>query len=180
VETEVFPGDIVNIKVQLKPFRDEPVSRIVPFTVPKDSKPGSLLLEVRGGGMISLTSFLLKMQGLDELLKPAKSKQKSLQDLVTELRDRDRNNDIVVEMGNVEQDALLAAPDPLPGSTRKIPIPSSPKVAAQNPLSGAGKSAVKFSGKTEEAKPVKFHITTDYIIDSGDAQVAIMVKAPTR
>jgi hypothetical protein len=126
--------------------------------------------------MVSLTSLLLKMQGLDELmLKPAKSKQKSLQEVVKEFQDRDRNNDIVVEPIDPEQDPLLAPPDPQLDNTRKKSV--TPKSTEGKTLSGANKSAGKLLGKAEDAKPAKAHLTIDYIIDNGDLQVPLMVTA---
>jgi len=169
------PGDTVNIEVKLKPFRGEIVTRVVPFTIPKDTKPGTLLLEVRGGGMISLTSLLLKLQGLDGLLaKPAKDKQKSIADIVKEFSDRDRNNDLVVEIMDTEQEVLLNAPDSPPGAAKKkTKEPQEPKPpAVKNSLPNVEKPVLK----AEEQKPVKARSKTDYIIDSGEAQVAITVN----
>ena len=170
------PGDTVNIEVKLKPFRGDPVVRVVPITIPKDTKPGAMLLEVRGGGMISLTSLLLKLQGLEEIVaKPAKDKQKSLEELVKEFSDRDRNNDLVVEMIDAEQETLLNAPDnPAGAGKNKAKDPQEPKPpAAKNPLPNVDKPALK----AEESKQVKARSKIDYIIDSGDAQVAIQVNA---
>jgi len=172
------PGDTVNIHVQLKPFRGEPITRVVPFTIPKETKPGPLMLEVRGGGMISLPNLLLKLQGLDILAKAAKEKQKSLDDLVTEFSDRDRNNDLVVEVMEATPEEALNAPDALRGAGKGKPK-SSPEMqllTEKNVEPDAEKSALK----PEEQKPVKARTKIDYIIDSGDAQLAIMVNAAVK
>ena len=169
------PGDTINIGVRLKPFRGELVTRVVPFTIPKDTKPGTLLLEVRGGGMISLPNLLLKLQGLDDLLaKPSKDKQKSLADLVKDFSERDRNNDLVVEIMETEQEALLNTANSTVGPKSSPKNPQEPKPsAAKNALPAMEKSVLN----AEEQKPVKAKAKTDYIIDSGDAQITITVNA---
>jgi len=170
------PGDTVNIDVKLKPFRGETITRVVPFTIPRDRKPGALMLEVRGGGMISLTSLLLKLQGLEGVLaKPVKDKQKSIAEMAKEFSERDRNNDLVVEIVEAEQEAMLNAPEsPVGAPKNKTKDPQEPKPpAVKNPLPSVEKPILK----AEEQKPVKARSKTDYIIDNGDAQVAIMVNA---
>lgn len=170
------PGDTVNINVKLKPFRGEPLIRTVPFTIPKDQESGPMILEVRGGSMVSLSQLLLKTQGLDlNLLKP-QNKNKSLESAVKDFTERDRNNDIVVEVMDKELDALVGE---LSGekteSGNKDIIGIKPQQTGD-----ATKAAVRKNDKTSVEKPlkavakVKNYLTTDYIID-GDTQITVEV-----
>lgn len=164
------PGDKVEITVTLKPFRGETIICKVPFTIPKDQPAGPLTLEVRGGGMIPLAELLSKRQKGDEELLQAvgKLKTKTFADMIKELAERDRNNDIVVEVLSVEAGELLGGLGPAKAPTAKLDPVANPGAAAgkQPPRTGRGGD----SGK----KPEKGTLSTDYIIDS-DAQVLINV-----
>lgn len=176
------PGDKVDITVKLKPFRGEPIVRTVPFTIPKDQEPGTLILEVRGGSMVSLSQLLLKSQGLDlDLFKPQKNKNKTLDAMVKDFVERDRNNDIVVEIMDKELDQLVEelSPDKIDakdkdkdkGKTGIKPQSKTDDVAKNNIQKTAKQSGDK-SLKT--ASKTKNYLTTDYIID-GDTQVTVEV-----
>ena len=52
------PGDTVVINVKLQPFREEPITKEIFFTVPKDQPYGEVTLEVRGGGVVPLPYLL--------------------------------------------------------------------------------------------------------------------------
>ncbi|CUH95512.1 putative secreted protein [Propionispora sp. 2/2-37] len=180
--TTAKPGDTVAINVQLKPFRGEPITRTVNFTVPQEQAPGPLLLEVRGGGMVPLTQLLLSQQGVDEaLLKgiKAKTKTKSFEDTLNNFVSRDRNNTVVVEIldtqmpagaGGEEKTAENKAVDTevLPQSQDDD---TSLKVKKKRELTIENKGEVA----TAQAK-YKAFITTDYIVDN-DTQVLLNVEA---
>lgn len=168
------PGDIIDIAVKLKPFRGEPISRVVSFEVPKNQPEGALTLEVRGGGMVPLLQ-LLKRQGLDEsLLAIGKTKQRNqgFADVIKEFVDRDRNNDIVAEI-------LDLGTDEVSGNSK---IKSNTGDGKQQESILLQKSEVNLKKEPKESsgqnirrqEKTKNHITTDYIID-GEAQVVINV-----
>ncbi|SHI52023.1 SpoIVB peptidase S55 domain-containing protein [Propionispora hippei] len=169
------PGETVPIQVKLKPYRSEPVSITVNYTVPKEQAAGPLLLEVRGGGMIPLTQLLLKKQGLDVELKNLKAKAKNMTfaDSINEFTSRDRNNAIVVEVLDTGVMPQGMADSGKAGSDDKaglFPVEESTENSAG--ASGTLKGALT-SGTAETVKP-KTCTTTDYIIDN-DAQVLINV-----
>ena len=56
------PGDTVVINVKLQPFREEPITKEIFFTVPKDQPYGEVTLEVRGGGVVPLPYLLEKQK----------------------------------------------------------------------------------------------------------------------
>jgi predicted CopG family antitoxin len=164
------PGEKIEITVSLKPFRGEMITRKVPFTVPKNQPAGPMTLEVRGGGMVPLIELLSKRQkGDEELLQTiGKLKTKSFADMIKELAERDRNNDIVVEVLSAEAGEFL-------GGAGK----AKPPAAKLEPVSGANAAAGKQSprtGSAGSAKKVesKSSVSTDFIIDS-DTQILINV-----
>ncbi len=166
------PGDKIEITVTLKPFRGETITCKVPFTIPKDQPAGPLTLEVRGGGMVPLAELLSKRQkGDDELLQVAgKLKTKTFAEMLKELSDRDRNNDIVVEVLSAEAGELLSGPGPAKAPRAKIDPVVTPKAAAGKQPTRAGRSADAV--KRPENKST---YSTEYIIDS-DAQVLVTVS----
>lgn len=164
------PGETINVTVKLKPYRGEMLTRVVPFTIPKDQKTGPMTLEVRGGGMIPLTELLLKRQGLDELLK-GKKKDQTFADSLKEFMNNDRNNDIVVEPLQMtgedgeNQPGLMSPND----KARKLNVSDSTPEKTQS-----SKASSLLSKKADEAK-VKGFISTDYIVD-GDTQLLVQIE----
>lgn len=179
---EAKPGDKVDIEVKLKPFRSEPITRHVTYTVPQDQQPGTLMLAVRGGGMISLAQLLGKNQVSEEDITKlflTKPKAKSLEEAVNELVNRDRNNDIVVEA--IE----MSMPNSTTGGTGKntkpaadkkfepAPTPVQPDIAQLTTKLGSSFTQ-KAKNAKNDANKRKVHLTTDYIID-GDAQIVLTI-----
>jgi hypothetical protein len=167
--TNVKPGDKVDIAVKLKPYRGEPFVRTIAYTVPKEQAAGPLTLEVRGGGVLPLTALLLKQQGAGDLLalNQLKNKEQSLSDEVKDFVGRDHNNDIVVEVMNIPVLGAVA-PGKTPNSqkaadnvqTVKNPLQAVKQTESQNNVTNAG-------GKSS--------VSTDYII-GGDTQVVLNVS----
>ena len=169
------PGDTINIAVKLKPFRGETYTQMVPFVIPIDQPAGPLSLEVRGGGMVPLLQLLSKSPGLGEgLLLVSKPKEnKEFADDIKDFLKRDRNNDIVVEVSDMD----VAMGDVLGTSKTEKEDSKKQKDIVLNNSDTMLKKATKADvtpSKKEPEKPKNF-ITTEYII-SGDAQVVIDVK----
>lgn len=176
------PGEKVDITVKLKPFRGEPIVRTVPFVIPSDQGEGPLTLEVRGGGMIPILQLLSKQQGVDEgllLLSKVKDQNKNFADIIKDFSKRDRNNDIVVEVLNMDVDVN----DVL--GTGKVKATTNDSKKDENSVAITANTPNKKEVKKEIGeKPVadkkkqeknKNTIATDYII-GGDAQVIINVE----
>ena len=182
--TEAKPGDVIDIEVKLKPFRGETITLAVPFTIPSDQPAGSLILEVRGGGMVPLLQLLSASQGLDAelfMLGKPPEKDKKFADLIKEFTERDRNNDIVVEIANtdigmVDVDVLGASKLKKTNHDSKKPDPST----LEQGNTASKKSVKETKGHDKEKKEkAKSHITTDYII-GGDTQIVINVGKVTK
>lgn len=172
------PGDKVNITVKLKPFRGEPVTRTVVYTIPREQEPGPLMLEVRGGSMVSLSQLLLKSQGLDlDLLKPKKNQ--TLDSMLKDFAERDRNNDIVVEVMDKGVEELVEELSSEKADTKdkeKDKIGLKPQSPVDDNAKGNLKKKDKAYAEKAEKSPTKAknYLTTDYIID-GDTQIVINV-----
>lgn len=177
---EAKPGDKVNIEVKIKPYRRDAITRNITYTVPKDQQPGTLMLSVRGGGMISLAQLVGKKQAGEEDLSKlfmTKPRPKSLEEAVKELVNRDRNNDIVVEAIEMAMpDATLGAAgknaNPVADKFEASPSPAQPEAKKTAKSSRANTQNTK-SAKGDDSKR-KVYITTDYIID-GDTQVMLNI-----
>lgn len=171
------PGDTINVEVKLKPFRQEPITRNVSFTVPKEQAAGPLSLSVRGGGFVSLAALLKKLGAEGELPKPTRKTPKSFEEMIKEFSTRDRNNDIVVELpgfGDLLDDGAGGEKKP------KLKLVGSEKSAVeQEPAKpekpGKTKPAASLlSARKPEAK-VKGVLTTDFIIE-GETEVSIEIS----
>lgn len=168
------PGETISITVKLKPFRGENITRVVPYTIPKDQKPGPMTLEVRGGGMIPLTQLLLKKQGLDDdILNGDKKKNQSFADMLKEFSQSDHNNDIVVEQLALDNN-VLAAESGLAVPAQDKPAKNSNDENTQEKNAAKQSSPLSLAIKKTDEKSKSF-ISTDYIVD-GDTQVVVEVS----
>ncbi|HWR44350.1 SpoIVB peptidase S55 domain-containing protein [Sporomusa sp.] len=176
------PGDKVDIAVKIKPFRNDPVTRHITYTVPKEQQPGTLMLSVRGGGMVSVAQLVGKRQNGEEdfsKLFMTKAKPKSLEEAVKELVNRDRNNDIVVEAIEMNMPDVASAgagknAKPVADTFETSPSPALPDSSGKKPAkTGRTGSEVAKTAKGDDSKQ-KVYITTDYIID-GDTQVMVNI-----
>lgn len=168
------PGDTVNITVKLKPYRGEPITRVVPYTVPSDQPEGPLTLAVRGGGMVPLSQLILAKQGLgEEVYKLERSKHQSFSEVLNEFKHRDRNNDIVVEIMAGDMGGLIS---PDEQTVPKIGANSQPQPAPKLQTEPSFKPSILAKSEAENGtKRGKAFITTDYIIE-GDTQVLLNIR----
>ena len=180
--TDVKPGDTIDIAVKIKPYRSEPVTRHISYTVPQDQQEGTLMLAVRGGGMISVAQLMGKRQvGEDDISKLfiPKVRPKSLEDAVKELVNRDRNNDIVDEAidmagfdGAFGNEGKGTRPVTDKFETTPSPALKEPTVKKSAKSSSSQNKNIKNTKSDEDKR--KVYITTDYIID-GDTQLVLNV-----
>lgn len=172
------PGDSIDISVQLKPYRGVPITRVVSYTIPKDQPAGAMILEVRGGGMIPLAQ-LLKRQGLDEDLfkvrkDKVKNKSKSFDSVIKEFTERDRNNDLVVEIFDTSMFNLgPGLQQPKEAKEIQLDTEFEAKLDAKPKKAANSEQSLPDAQKAAGDKG-KNYITTDYIID-GDYQVTVNV-----
>ncbi len=168
----VKPGETVKIAVKLKPYRGQPVTRIVDFTVPKDQAAGPLTLSVRGGGMVPLLQLLLK-KDIEDLVKPEKNRKKTFDELLQDFSSRDRNNDIVVEVMEMEETDYLG--DRTETGKEQPNLTTEPKPTPKRESKKTPVAPLAAPLKDKDAKKAKAHLTTDYIIE-GDTRVILSVS----
>lgn len=172
------PGEVVDIEVKLKPYRSEPITRTVSYTVPKDQKSGLLNLTVRGGGFFSLASLLKKLGAEVESPKPTRKPPKSFEEMMKEFSKRDRNNDIVIELagaGDVDEDGIDPEKKPKLKLTEKEKAARSTAPAKPDKPAKA-KPATSLLKQGKPDKKDKGCLTTDYIIE-GDTEISVEINA---
>ena len=147
-ETNIKPGDTVHIEVKIRPFRAEPVTRVITLTIPEDTAPGSLYVTVRGGGVTPGGQEAHKPDGGKEPFKEGeKGKWDALEKMVKDFSEREKNNDIVAEFYPSPGDSSEAGNSGGPGgqgseSGDKGPVPTS-----------------------LESEPIKAKVSTEYVIE---------------
>ncbi|MBP3723729.1 MAG: SpoIVB peptidase S55 domain protein [Selenomonadaceae bacterium] len=134
-------GDKVNFKVTLRPYRGKDETVTIPYFVPYTQAKGDLTLDVRGGGLIPLTTdtSMFAQEGLGE---DTKTKLKKLSETSS-------NNDIVIA----------------PGAPAALMSENEQKKMIQRALEAQENAEAKFGAKLKNPpknKPYK----TNYVIEN--------------
>lgn len=145
----VKPGETVNFKVTLQPYRSQTVTVDVPFTVPKTQRDGVMHLDVHGGGLVSLEKLLAAAQSeMGVVTSDNQEQSKTAKERLHDLGETDSNHEIVIEPG----------PGPvLSEKEQKKEIEAA--IRWQEELQASGQ-------KAEPDKPPKAKFATDYVIDN--------------
>ena len=145
----VKPGETVNFKVTLQPYRAQKVTVDVPFTVPKGRREGSMHLDVHGGGLVSLEKLLQAAQAEAGIVTPdTQDGSKTVKESLHDFGETDSNNEIVIEPG----------PGPvLSEKEQKKEIEAA--IRRQEEEQASGKQA-------EPSAPPKAKLATDYVIEN--------------
>ena len=157
-KTTARPGETVQIKTTIKPYRKDKETLLIPYTVPENQPDGTLNLDVRGGGMVPVTPLMLLQQTTGVAVQSEADKAQTTADKLKALAETGRNNEIIIAPG--------AAAQPLTEKEQKKVLREA--AAAAKRAAAAAKSAprkVDFLHKA--AKPegqTKFE--TNYIIDN--------------
>ncbi|MCR5176205.1 MAG: SpoIVB peptidase S55 domain protein [Anaerovibrio sp.] len=155
-KTEVTPGEELSFKVTIKPYRSEKQVMDVPYTVSKTQLPGTLSLDIHGGGLVNVAKLLLAQQGGDEELEADKSV--TTEAILKKMVDANRNNEIIIEP---------AVAPPMTEAQQKEAIKQAIKQAKK--AEEQAKKALESGEKPEAVKPAAEPVsryTTDYIIDN--------------
>lgn len=91
---KVKPGDVVNFKTTIKPYRKPEEVLKIPYTVPKMQPAGTMNLEFRGGGLVPVAQLLLMQTGVD--MSPEEDKQKTTAEKIKDFLLTDKNNEIII------------------------------------------------------------------------------------
>ena len=145
----VKPGETVNFKVTLQPYRSQTVTVDVPFTVPKTQRDGVMHLDVHGGGLVSLEKLLAAAQSeMGVVTSDNQEQSKTAKERLHDLGETDSNHEIVIEPG----------PGPvLSEKEQKKEIEAA--IRWQEEMQASGQ-------KVGPDKPPKAKFATDYVIDN--------------
>ena len=149
----VKPGETVNFKTVIHPYRKENETLTIPYTVPKNQLPGTLHLDIRGGGLIPVAQLAAQNAGalLAEDGAPVSTKEKLKEFLQT-----GSNNEIIISPG--------APAVPLSEKEQKKAIKAAIKAAKENPAQEERK--VNLLGTKKETVSKETRFATDYIIEN--------------
>ena len=85
----------MNFRTTIKPYRQDKETLLIPYTVPKNQREGTLHLDLRGGGFVPVTSALLQQAaGIDTSAEEDKAQttKEKLHDFVS----AGQNNEIII------------------------------------------------------------------------------------
>ncbi len=157
---EVRPGDTVNFKITMKPYRAEKLTVTVPFTVPKTQREGALHLDVHGGGLVSVEQLLSAMQG--QGVVTADDNDVTTEDQLKNLMETPANNEIIIE----------------PGSTPVMSEKEQQK-AIKEAIRAQEEAEKNPDAAKEPQKPPMGRLSTKYVIDNViHAMVNVSKDAP--
>ena len=155
-KTEVKPGETVNFKTTIKPYRGDKETLLIPYTVPKNQHSGLMSLDVRGGGFIPIAQLLLAQQLAADTDAGAATAAAAVEDdanistadKLRELKKTGRNNEIIISP------ALSAL-----GENAKAQEKRPAKAKEEHKVALLQK-------KSETQKPGETKFATEYVIDN--------------
>lgn len=149
------PGETVNFKTTIKPYRGEKQTLTIPFTVPKLQQEGTMHLDVRGGGFIPVTAAMLLQQvGLETADEEGKTQK--VADRLQNLMDTPRNNEIIIAPG--------AGQPPTSEKEQRRMIREAAKAAKAQAEEEQKNHKVEFLKDKKKDNQTRFE--TEYIIDN--------------
>jgi hypothetical protein len=92
--TPVSPGDVLSVRVKLRPFRGAPRIEQVTLTVPADFPPGPAMLVVRAGGLSTLPPSLAGLLTAGQTL----GSSRTLTEAISAFEKGEKNTDVLVEL----------------------------------------------------------------------------------
>ena len=152
------PGETVNFRTTIKPFRREKEELLIPYHVPENQAPGVLSLDVRGGSFIPVTTALLQNAlGIDTSAE--EDKTQTTADKLKQFLQLGRNNEIIVAPA-IAPNLPLSAEEKKEAKKRLKKQERAPKKKQEKRIDLLGQKAKK-KGNPFEAK-----FETGYVIDN--------------
>jgi hypothetical protein len=99
---KVKPGETVKFTTTIKPYRKAKETLIIPYTVPVAQPSGTLNLDIRGGGLVPVTTLMLLQQSGVDVVSEGDNKQ-TTEDKLKKLERAGKNNEIVIAPGQVQK-----------------------------------------------------------------------------
>ena len=157
----VKPGETVNFRTTIKPFRKEKEELLIPYHVPENQAPGVLSLDVRGGSFIPVTTALLQNAlGIDTSVE--EDKTQTTADKVKQFLQLGKNNEIIVAPAIASN--LPLSPEAKKEAKKRLKKAES---AQQGKQKSQGKR-VDLLGQQAKKKgnPLETKVETGYVIDN--------------
>ena len=89
-DSSIKPGDYLEAKIKIRPFRGDLIEKTMTFQIPSDTPPGEALLMVNGGGELDNQQ--------EEFDNSGTQNYKSLEEILKDISDRPRGNQIIGEV----------------------------------------------------------------------------------
>ena len=89
-DSSIKPGDYLEVKIKIRPFRRELIEKMLTVQIPPDTPPGEALLIINGGAELDNQK--------EEFDNSGKKDYKSLEEVFKDISDRPRGNQIIGEV----------------------------------------------------------------------------------
>lgn len=157
-KTSAKPGETVNFRTTIKPFRREKEELLIPYHVPESQAPGVLSLDVRGGSFIPVTAALLQNAlGIDTSAE--EDKTQTTADKLKQFLQLGRNNEIIVAPA-IAPKLPLSAEEKKEAKKRLKKPESVPRKKQEKRIDLLGQKA------KEQGNPFETKFETGYVIDN--------------
>ena len=155
-KTTVHPGDTVTFKTKIRPYRKAEETLSIPYQVPKDQVPGTLNLDIRGGGFVPVSPLMLLAQaGLE--VPNDEERFKTTEEKLRDLAEAGQNNEIIIAPG--------ASPAPTSEKELKKRIKEAAKASARAAKKEQDKGGVKLLAD-EKKREKKERFFAPYVIEN--------------
>ena len=152
------PGETVNFRTTIKPFRREKEELLIPYHVPESQAPGVLSLDVRGGSFVPVTAALLQNAlGIDTSAE--EDKTQTTADKLKQFLQLGRNNEIIVAPA-IAPKLPLSAEEKKEAKKRLKKPESVPRKKQEKRIDLLGQKA------KEQGNPFETKFETGYVIDN--------------
>ena len=155
-KTTVKPGDTVTFQTKIRPYRKPEETLSIPYKVPKDQVPGTLNLDIRGGGFVPVSPLaLLAQAGLE--VPDDEERFKTTEEKLRDLAETGQNNEIIIAPG--------AAPAPASEKELKKRIKEAAKASARAAKKEQTQGGVKLLAD-EKKREKKERFFAPYVIEN--------------
>ena len=152
------PGETVNFRTTIKPFRREKEELLIPYHVPESQAPGVLSLDVRGGSFVPVTAALLQNAlGIDTSAE--EDKTQTTADKLKQFLQLGRNNEIIVAPA-IAPKLPLSAEEKKEAKKRLKKQENAPRKKQEKRIDLLGQKAKK------QGNPFEARFETGYVIDN--------------
>lgn len=155
-KTTVKPGETVMFQTKIRPYRKPEETLSIPYKVPKDQVPGTLNLDIRGGGFVPVSPLaLLAQAGLE--VPDDEERFKTTEEKLRDLAETGQNNEVIIAPG--------AAPAPASEKELKKRIKEAAKASARAAKKEQTQGGVKLLAD-EKKREKKERFFAPYVIEN--------------